>query len=218
MSFNYQRLYDYRFQGVDQTKRQAVWNEIAGFLDRKLGFPKRVLDPAAGRCEFINAVSAAERWVVDSVDYAQAYRDPRVKFVQASALDAELPEAHFDLIFVSNFLEHLTTQEQIASFIVRSSQWLRPGGHWVALGPNFKYCASEYFDCADHTLALTHVSVAEHFVSAGLELVQVVPRFLPYSFRGGLPASGFLAKLYLKMPWVWRFFGKQFLVVGKKGA
>jgi hypothetical protein len=56
------------------------------------------------------------------------------------------------------------------------------------MGPNFRYCAREYFDCADHTLALTHVAVAEHLHAAGFEPVKVVPRYLPYSFRSRLPA------------------------------
>ena len=31
-----------------------------------------MLDPAAGRGEFLNSISATERWAVDEVDYDQA--------------------------------------------------------------------------------------------------------------------------------------------------
>ena len=56
------------------------------------------------------------------------------------------------------------------------------------MGPNFKYCAKDYFDCADHLLALTHVSVQELLFAAGYTVTEVVPRFLPFSFRSRLPA------------------------------
>ena len=39
-----------------RTRRQSVWNEIAQFLWIRMGRPKRVLDPAGGRGEFVNAV------------------------------------------------------------------------------------------------------------------------------------------------------------------
>ena len=32
-------------------------------------------------------------------------------------MDAELPEDHFDGVYVSNFLEHLHDQEAIAAFL-----------------------------------------------------------------------------------------------------
>jgi hypothetical protein len=81
------------------------------------------------------------------------------------------------------------------------------------MGPNFKVCARTYFDCADHTLALTDVSVAEHLYAAGFEIRSAVRRFLPYSFRGQLPASSRLTRTYLKTPIAWHFLGAQFLVV-----
>ena len=59
---NYERLYTYRFRDVDQASRQAVWQEIARYAHARMGAPQRVLDPAAGRGEFITAVPAAERW------------------------------------------------------------------------------------------------------------------------------------------------------------
>jgi hypothetical protein len=83
------------------------------------------------------------------------------------------------------------------------------------MGPNFKYCAREYFDCADHVLALTHVSVEEHLIAADFELQEIVPRFLPFSFRSRLPASARLTRLYLQMPLLWRVAGSQFLLLAR---
>jgi hypothetical protein len=84
------------------------------------------------------------------------------------------------------------------------------------MGPNFRYCAGEYFDCADHTVILTHVSMAEHLYAAGFDITTVIPRFLPYSFRGLLPPSPALTSAYLRTPALWRLLGKQFLLLARK--
>jgi Methyltransferase domain len=212
---DYQRLYEYRLRGVDQQRRQAVWNEIAAYVYRRMGQPARVLDPGAGRCEFINAIPAQERWAVDMFDYGE-YRDSGVKAVVGSILDAELPQGHFDGVFVSNLLEHLPAQEAVATALGRLRECMEPGGTLAVLGPNFRYCQGEYFDCADHTLALTHVAVAEHLYAAGFDISVVIPRFVPYSFRGLLPPSPLLTRTYIRVPALWRFLGKQFLVLGTK--
>jgi hypothetical protein len=212
---NYERLYHYRFRGVDQVKRQAVWSEIATYVYRRMGEPSRVLDPAAGRCEFINAIPADERWVVDAVDYGE-FRDNGVKAIFGDILDVEFPAAHFDGVFVSNFLEHLTSQDTIAIVLGKLCASMQNGGTIAVVGPNFRYCAAEYWDCADHSVALTHVSVAEHLHAAGFEVTAVIPRFLPYSFRGLLPPSRLLTRAYLRVPALWRLLGKQFLVLGTK--
>jgi hypothetical protein len=212
---NYERLYEYRFRGIDQASRQAVWDEIAGYLYRRMGAPERVLDPGAGRCEFINAIPAAERWAVDMVD-TDSFRDADVKAVIGSVLDVPLPAEHFDGVFVSNLLEHLPTQDAIGTVLGRLRTTMEPKGRIAVLGPNFRYCGGEYFDCADHTLALTHVAVAEHLYAAGFTVTEVIPRFLPYSFRGVLPPSPRLVRTYLQTPAMWRVLGKQLLVLATK--
>ncbi len=212
---NYQRLYQYRFSGVDQDSRQAVWKVIATDIFRRMGEPEVVLDPAAGRCEFMNAIPARERWVVDSTDYGRAFRGEGIKAVISDIMEAELPSEHFEGVFVSNFLEHLSSPDHVYSFLTRMRSVLSDDGVIAILGPNFPYCVSEYFDCADHVLPLSHVSVAEHLYAAGFQVGEVIPRFLPFSFRGALPPSPTLTRLYLRLPMVWRVLGKQFLILAR---
>jgi hypothetical protein len=184
----------------------------------RLGNPQTVLDPAAGRGEFITAVPAPERWAVDAVDQGVDSDDQGVKVLISDIMDADLPSAYFDGIFVSNFLEHLPDQDAVADVLARLRDAMRPGATIAIIGPNFKYCAGEYFDCADHTVILTHVSVAEHLHAAGFDVTGVSPRFLPYSFRGRFPASPLLTRAYLHMPAAWRVLGKQFLVLARNPA
>lgn len=215
---NFQRLYEYRFRDVDQKERAAVWSQIGPYVHRRLGSPDRVLDPAAGRCEFLNAVPARERWGVDLVDYDERWAAPDVKLVIGDVMEVELPDSYFDGVWVSNFLEHLPDQETVAAFLERMRDRLVRGGRIAVMGPNFRYCAKEYFDCADHTVILTHLGVEEHLYAAGFEIDAVDPRFLPYSFRGRLPASSALTRRYLATPLAWRVLGKQFLVVARRAG
>lgn len=214
---NYRRLYEFRFRDVDQASRAAVWSEIAPFIHARMGRPASVLDPAAGRGEFINAVPAPDRWAVDQVEHVEGTYAPGVRAVVSDIFAADLPPAAFGGIFVSNFLEHLPTQESVSAFLEKMHGVTRPGGRIVVMGPNFRYCAREYFDMADHTLALTHRAIAEHLYTAGYEVESVVPRFLPYSFTSSrLPASAALTRRYLHTPPAWRLLGKQFLVTGRR--
>jgi len=213
---NFERLYEFRFRDIDQGTRQRVWQEIAAFMHRKLAEPERVLDPAAGRGEFINAVPAPERWAVDRVAYPQASDAPSLRRIVSDVMSAELPLGHFDAIFVSNFLEHLTDQQAVAAFLERMRDCTRPGGRIAVIGPNYRYCAREYWDFADHEVALTHVAVEEHLYAAGFEPIETHARFLPYSFRSVLPASQWATSLYLRSRLAWRVLGKQFLVIGRR--
>lgn len=213
---NYERLYSYRFRDIDQEARIAVWREIAPHVHGLMGQPRKVLDPAAGRGEFIGAIEAPETWAIDEVSYPEAAHKADTKVITSSIMDAELPGNHFDGVFVSNFLEHLPDQEAISAFLEKMGAAMEAGGRIAIMGPNYRYCAGEYWDCADHYVALTHVAIAEHLYAAGFEPERIVPRYLPYSFRGILPPSPQLTRLYLKTPPAWRLLGKQFLVIGKK--
>jgi SAM-dependent methyltransferase len=212
---NYERLYEYRFRDVDQASRQAVWREISRYVHARMGGPQRVLDPAAGRGEFIASVPAAERWGVDLVRQGDL-EAAGVRMIIADIMDADLPEGYFDGVFLSNFLEHLPSQEAVGTVLGRLHAAMAPGGVIAVIGPNFRYCAREYFDCADHTVILTHVALAEHLYAAGFEVTAVAPRFLPYSFRGLLPPSPGLTRAYLGLPVLWRLLGKQFFLLARK--
>jgi hypothetical protein len=213
---NYERLYDYRFRDVPQGRRDDVWTAVAPMLHRLMKNAVRVLDPAAGRCEFINAVPAADRWAVDAVAYEEAVASDDLKYIVSEVMEAELPLDYFGGIFVSNFLEHLLSQEAVAAFLERMYACTCPGGRIVVMGPNFRYCAKDYFDFADHTVILTERAVEEHLYAAGYELVSVYPQFLPYTFTGRVPSHPLLVQAYLRVPLAWRLLGKQFLVVAER--
>lgn len=215
---NYKRLYDHRFRDVPQGRRDDVWAAVTPMLYELMKRPASVLDPAAGRGEFINAAPAADRWAVDAVAYDQPLDAPGMKYILSEIMEADLPSAYFGGIFVSNFLEHLLSQEAVAAFLEKMYFCTSPGGRIVIMGPNFRYCSRDYFDFADHTVILTERSVEEHLYAAGYEIIAVYPRFLPYTFTGRVPSHPLLVQAYLRAPIAWRLFGKQFLLVAERPA
>lgn len=215
---NYERLYEFRFRGVGQGRRDDVWTELAPMLHERLGSPERVLDPAAGRCEFINAVPAAERWAVDAVAYEEGVAREGTRLIVSEIMDAELPESYFQGVFVSNFLEHMPSQEAVAQFLEKMRECMSPNGRIAIMGPNFRYCAKEYFDFADHTVILTERAVEEHLYAAGFQIVSVTARFLPYTFRSRLPSHPALVRAYLRLPIAWKLLGKQFLAIAERSS
>ncbi len=216
---DYSRIYDFRFRDVSARQKEVAWRNIARHLLTFMPGARRVLDPCAGRCEFVNHARVEEIWAVDIEPRFLEAAAPHVRTLPGNAFDVSLPERHFDGIFVSNFLEHLESAEVAARFLARMRSLLAPGGRLVIMGPNFKYCGDEYFDCADHKLILTHHAVEELLYSEHFDLVKTYPRYLPYSFRRKkLPVLDLFVRLYLSFPPAWRLFGKQFLVVAERGV
>jgi hypothetical protein len=211
---DYEQLYDFRFRRVSQSARVGVWREIAAQVYEWLGRPQRVLDVAAGHGEFITAIDAPEKWAIDTVDFLGPLTD--VRRIIGDVREIELPDAHFDGVFVSNFLEHLDHADEIATLLCRLRGAMTIGGRIAILGPNFRYCAREYFDFADHKVALTHRSVEEHLHAAGFGVDRVVAQFLPYSFRGRLPTNPALVRAYVRFPMAWKVLGKQYLLLATK--
>ena len=214
---NLAKVYEFRFAGLSQVKKDATWALVTRWIESKLGNPKSVLDPAAGRGEFIISSRAAERWACDLSDQRTSWPTGiTTRFGDIYKVD--LPEKHFDLIFVSNFLEHLATPDEIYRYLVQLRKSLKPGGKLAIMGPNFRYCAKEYYDFADHLLPLTHRTIEEHLAAADLQHQLTLSRFLPLSFRSQRFSNPWLVKLYLAVPIFWRLFGKQFFIVATRPA
>ncbi len=214
---DHNRIYEYRFKNVDKQKKLITWRIIADFLYKELNYPVSIIDPAAGECEFINAIPVKEKWAIDlNSAFISKFAKKEVQVKIGNALSIELPDDFFEAAFMSNFLEHLNSHEEIHSLLVKMYRTLRGGGRIAVMGPNFKYCYNEYFDFADHKMILTNFSLEEHLYSAGFKIIKVIPRFLPVSFRGRLPINKFIVKTYFSMPFLWKIVGKQFLIIAEK--
>lgn len=217
---NLKQLYDYRFGQIGTAKRRRVWRVLCqDFFSKLIPADATVLDLASGYGEFSNQIGAGRKYAVDLNEDAPKHLNPDVRFVCTSALDmSQLPQGEFDVVFTSNFLEHFQDKRELDILFGEVSKLLKPGGRFIVVGPNIKYAYKEYWDFYDHYLPLSDESLVEGLFLAGFRPERVVPRFLPYTMQGRLPTADFLIRAYLRMPFFWRFFGKQFLVVARKPA
>jgi SAM-dependent methyltransferase len=218
---NVDQLYRHRFPEEILERRDAVWKVLCrSWFSRYVMPHARLLEVAAGYCEFINNMEAAEKVAIDLNPETRhhAAADVTVHEIAAERMTEELPRDYFDAAFMSNFLEHCRSRDEMLAVLREVSAVLKPGGRLLILGPNFRFCYKSYFDYFDHYLPLTEQAVSEALQLAEFTPEVVMPRTLPYTFRSRLPSWPWLVKLYLQMPWLWRFFGAQFFIVGRKVA
>jgi ubiquinone/menaquinone biosynthesis C-methylase UbiE len=195
-----------------------VWRVLCdAFFGPLIGPGKDIIDLGCGYGEFINNISARSKTAIDMNMDVTAHLAPDVRFIKCDAghLD-QLPDASADVVFTSNFLEHLANKEACDKVIADVRRILRVGGRFIVLGPNIRYAYKEYWDRYDHLLALSHLSLEEGLLQGGFKVVRNIGRFLPLTMQSRLPTFPFLIRLYVNLPIVWPLFAKQFLVIAQK--
>jgi len=212
-----QGVYNRRFAGLEQ-RRAEVWRILARhYFQRWVKPTDTVLDVGAGYCEFINSIEAAHRFALDSNPSTGERAAPNIRVLcQEATQPWPLPSASVDLVFSSNFFEHLPNKQVLAGCLAEAYRVLRPQGLLIALGPNIRFCANRYWDFVDHQLPLSDRSMLEALEIAGFQKELVKPRSLPFTMSGRAPHGAFWVRLYLMFPLAQRLWGKQFLVVGRK--
>lgn len=211
-------LYKIRFTELELPRKNAIWQEICSqFLQQFIKPSSTVIDIACGYGEFINNIKAKRKVAVDMNPDARNFLNQDIEFHQCSALqiDADLVDSA-DVVFTSNFLEHLPDKKTLDQFLVQVKTVLKPGGRYIILGPNLRFLHGKYWDFYDHHLGLTHLSLHEALRMQGFDIELCIDRFLPYSTQGLLPTHPWLVRLYLHVPLIWKLLGKQFLVVASK--
>jgi SAM-dependent methyltransferase len=211
-----QQIYQTRFQGREEYRLQ-IWKALCSFFSRWIQPHHVVCDVGSGYGEFINSVSAARKYAIDLNPDARHNVNPGVKMLQQDcSAPWDIPEASLDVVFTSNFLEHLPNKTLVEKTIQQARRCLKPGGVWIAMGPNVRYLAGSYWDFFDHYTALTEHSLSEVLTNNGFRVEQSIGRFLPYTMVGAPKYPVFFLRAYLAMPFFWRCFGAQFLVVARK--
>ena len=214
-----QTIYQQRFTGKEDYRR-SVWRVLmSDFFGAFVTKSTAVLDLGCGYGEFINQVNGPMCYAMDLNPDAGRHLNPNVEwFKQDCSEQWPLKDNTLGLVFTSNFFEHLPDKASLLRTLQEAYRCLKPGGRLVALGPNIKYLPGEYWDFWDHYVPLTEASLGAVLRTTGFELERVVPRFLPYTMSDGRRYPLFLLRLYLRLPFAWRFFGRQFLVVATKPA
>jgi len=212
-----QSIYKARFDGRFEY-RKKIWSVLVrDFYQQFVRVGDTVLDLGAGYCEFINQVTCAKKYAMDlnPETVLQANKDVTVISHDCSEV-WPLPDKSLDVVFTSNFFEHLSDTEALTRTIKEIERCLKPSGRLIAMGPNIKYAGGAYWDYIDHHIPLTELSLAEAFVQNGFTIEKCVDKFLPFTMASGPHYPTFFVSAYLHLPLAWRILGKQFLVIARK--
>ena len=192
------KYFETRF--VYKKGRDSVWKAISEDLQQYISSSDVVLDIGTGYGNFINNIKAGEKHAADMNRDVKKYMDEDVKF---HAIDATkvgtLLHNHFDVVFASNFLEHLG-QDELDTFFSGVKKILKKKGRVIFVQPNYRYCADTYWDDYTHKTVFTHISLADYLETKGFHVKVMKKKYVPFSMKVRVPKSYWLTKLYLKMP------------------
>lgn len=211
-----QKIYSTRFSGRTEY-RTRVWKVLCLFFGQWFPQTGSVLDLGAGYCEFVNNAEASVKYAMDLNPEVHNRAANSVKVLQQDCSEPwPLSEGQLDAVFTSNFLEHLPDKSTVNAVLKHAHRCLKPGGRFIAMGPNIKYLPGAYWDFFDHYVELSELSLSEALSNCGFEIEKGVGRFLPYTMSNGRQYPIWTLRLYLTVPMIWPIFGKQFLVIGRK--
>lgn len=211
------RIYARRFAATSDYRRRVWQVLVPGFFQQFVPENGTVLDLGCGYGEFINAVRAKRKLAMDLNPDSQSRLNPGVTFLLQDCSHAwSVNPDELDLVFTSNFFEHLPDKQTLGLTLHQAFRCLKPGGTLIAMGPNVKFVNGRYWDFWDHHLPLTEMSLAEGLTIRGFEIERCESRFLPYTIVGGPEYPLWMLAVYLKFRILWRLKGGQFLIIARK--
>jgi SAM-dependent methyltransferase len=180
--------------------RRRVWREIVRFVQKDVPSARTVVELGAGYCDFINQFPAVRKIAFDLNPEMAKFAAPEVELRtgEATTLPGIKAES-VDLVFASNFLEHLR-QEELDTLLPRIRNVLAPGGRLVLIQPNYRLCADRYFEDPTHQTVFDDASIVTLLTTHAFDVIRLEPGVLPFSMRSRLPQWGCLTRLYLCSP------------------
>jgi len=209
------QLYRARFQGTAEY-RSRVWDVLTQFFEQWISPDAAVLDLGCGYCEFINKVHCKQKFGMDLNPDSVRFAETAAVFEQDCSQLWPLNTGSLDVVFTSNFFEHLPSKATLENTLVQARRCLRPGGRLIAMGPNVRLVPGSYWDFFDHYIPLTERSLVEVLAKVGFETERCEGRFMPYTTVGKVQYPSVAMRAYLHFPLAWKIWGKQFLVVARK--
>jgi len=209
--------YQARFEG-NEKYRDSVWKLLCSEIFSKYIKPEHsVLDLGAGWGEFTRNIQASKKYSMDlNPDCGKRVSGYSQFLHQDCSTPWPIEPDSLDVVFTSNFLEHLPDKNLIDKTLKEAYKSLKKGGLIICVGPNIQYLPGLYWDYWDHYTPITGASMAEALMLQRFSITRRTDRFLPYTMSGGGNPPLVAVAAYLRMPLFWRFFGKQFFVIGQK--
>jgi ubiquinone/menaquinone biosynthesis C-methylase UbiE len=213
-----ENIYKFRFDEDEIRRKNKIWKVLCeDFFQTYIHPEDVVLDIGAGYCEFINNISCSRRIAIDINPDITHFAEPDVEVLNAHSADINvLDDESINVIFVSNFFEHLLSKDFFMLTLSEIYRILKKGGRLLILQPNIRVLGGSYWDFLDHHIPLSDRTVVEALKLTGFKVQEVRSRFLPYTTKSRIPQWPILVRLYLRIPIAHRFLGGQAWIVGLK--
>jgi len=214
---NLSQIYEKRFSG-HENYRNRVWKILVNeFFCKWIKSTDEILDLGCGYGEFINHAKSKVRHAMDLNPKSKSLLDKEIIFHQQDCSESwKIDQNSLDLVFTSNFFEHLPNKEALDRTIGEIKKVLKPGGRLIAMGPNISVLKGLYWDFWDHHVALSDQSLCELLEIHDFRIEYSESKFLPYNMVRVKERPLFMVSLYLRFPISWKLLGKQFLIVARK--
>lgn len=211
-----QQQYRVRFSAASKY-RHALWGVLCeDFFQTYISADSVLLDLGCGWGEFSNNIVAAKKYAMDLNPDAASHLNEEVELLAQDCSEPwPLADDSLDVVFTSNFLEHLPDKLSVEKTIAEAKRCLKPGGQFVALGPNVRLVPGAYWDFWDHHVPISDHSLAELMTLKGFSILEQHAGFLPYTMSDGREPNLLLVRLYLKIRLAWKIMGKQFLIIAR---
>jgi SAM-dependent methyltransferase len=219
MGMKHDQIYVTRFSERDRVAKDAIWQVLCEhFFQRYVRDNDAVLDIGPGFGEFLRHIRCGRRIAADiePLSGREFPEGTEELIVSSDQLSSKVAAESVDVVFCSNFFEHLPDKQAFRQTLSEIHFVLKRGGRLLILQPNIRLIGGAYWDFVDHCLPLTDRTLVEACESAGFQTVEVIPRFLPYTTRSALPQSPALVRLYLMARPAWWLLGRQTWMVATK--
>lgn len=197
-------------------RRGVLWKTLCSAVFQSYVPPEgSVVELGAARADFINNIDALRRIAVDVWPGLAEHAAPGVEVHVRSAVDLGfIDEGSIDLVFASNFVEHLHMDE-VRALLKEVDRVLGDDGRLILVQPNYRTSHKRYFDDYTHVSVWSDVSLADFLRAEGFRVKRLEPRFLPLTVKSRIPVHPWLIRLYLASPF--KPMAGQMLVVACRG-
>jgi ubiquinone/menaquinone biosynthesis C-methylase UbiE len=212
------RMYKHIFPEEELIGKEKLWKILIDeILQKYIKDNDTVLDIGGGQCLFINNIKCGKKYANDLNPDIKKYAGKDVVTIQERADNlSTIPDESIDVVFASNFFEHMKDKDELEKVIEEIKRILTVNGLLLVIQPNIRYAYKEYWDVIDHYIPISDRSLIDLLCINNFRIKTCYPRFLPWSPKTKLSKFTILLKIYLRIPLLWRFLGKQLFLVAQK--
>ena len=212
------KMYKHIFPDEELAAKESLWKILIDeVLQKYIKDNDTVLDIGGGQCLFINNIKCRKKFANDLNPDIKKYADEDVVTIQERADNlSTIPDESIDVVFASNFFEHMKDKDELERVIEEIRRVLTLNGVLLVIQPNIRYAYKEYWDVIDHYIPISDSSLSDLLIINNFNIIKCHPRFMPWSPKHQLSRFTFLLKIYLRVPLLWKIFGKQLFLAAQK--